>query len=255
MASTYSSGTLQEAVTYFRAMDSLPSVRMTANLNSMIRGQQSIEQAERAIVDGDVAHHVVDPDDVLGLDPLQASTLDAALEALLAAESDGWFLALPVPGSLAPLRGPAAFNLAAVEQGEAVVASAAGLGLVPMRVGQAVQWRIFVAERPLPPSSPHEAERALNEVVIDAAATLARLDVAAGTRPESSTAVGLAPGYSMRQRATVERAARLLVACDAALLDDGASISSFEADRRASELRRVRAKAGEALGSAVSWLR
>jgi hypothetical protein len=39
------------------------------------------------------------------------------------------------------------------------------------------------------------------------------------------------------------------------LLDDGASISSFEADRRAQELRRVRAKAGEALGSAVSWLR
>ena len=29
-------------------MDSLPSVRMTANLNSLIKGQQSIEQAERA---------------------------------------------------------------------------------------------------------------------------------------------------------------------------------------------------------------
>ena len=80
------------------------------------------------------------------------------------------------------------------------------------------------------------------------------LDIAAGTRPESSAAVGLAPGYSPRQRATVERAARLLAACDAALLDDGASISSFEAERRAQELRRVRTKASEALGSAVSWL-
>jgi hypothetical protein len=236
-------------------MDSLPSVRMTANLNSMIKGQQSIEQAERAIVGSDVAHHVVDPDGVLGLDPLQASTLDAALEALLAAESGGWFLALPVPGSLAPLRGPSAFNLAALEHGEAVVASAAGLGLVPTRVGQAVQWRIFAAERPLAPSSPYEAEQALNEVVIGAAATLSRLDVAAGTRPTPPIAVLLAPGYSTRQQATVERAARLLAACDAALLDDGASISSFEADRRAQELRRVRARAGEALGSAVSWLR
>ena len=47
----------------------------------------------------------------------------------------------------------------------------------------------------------------------------------------------------------------LLAACDAALLHDGASISSFEADRRAQALRRVRARAGEALGSAVSWLR
>lgn len=236
-------------------MDSLPSVRMTANLNSMIRGQQSIEQAERAILGGDVAHHVVDPDDALGLDPLQASALDTALEALRAAESDGWFLALPVPGSLAPLRGPAAFNLAALEQGEAVVASAAGLGLVPMRVGQAVQWRVFAAERPLAPSSPYEAERALNEVVLDAAATISRLDVGAGARPEPPSVGMLAPGYSARQRATVERAARLLAACDAALLDDGASISSFEADRRAQELRRLRAKAGEALGSAVSWLR
>jgi len=236
-------------------MDSLPSVRMTANLNSLIRGQQSIEQAERAILGADVAHHVVDPDGVLSLDPLQASTLDAALEALLPAESDGWFLAPPVPGSLAPLRGPAAFNIAALEHGEAVVASAAGLGLVPMRIGQAIQWRIFAAERPLAPSTPYEAERALNEVVIDAAATLSRLDVAAGTRPASPSTVILAPGYSTRQRATVERAARLLAACDAALLDDGSSISSFEADRRARELRRVRAKAGEALGSAVSWLR
>src|SRR5215204_5031938 len=255
MASTYSSGTPQEAVTYFRAMDSLPSVRMTANLNSMIRVQQSIEQAERAIVGADVAHHVVDPDDVLRLDPLQASTLDAALEALLAAEFDGWFLALPVPGSLAPLRGPAAFNLAAVEQGEAVVASAAGLGLVPIRVGQAVQWRIFTAERPLAPSSPYEAEQALNEVVLDAAATLSRLEIAGGARPTPAAEVLLAPGYSKRQRVTAQRAARLLAACDAALLDDGASISSFEADRRARELRRVRAKAGDALGSAVSWLR
>jgi hypothetical protein len=243
-----------DTASYRRSMDSLPSVRMTANLNSLIRGKQSIELAERAIVGPDVAHHVVDPDDALGLDPLQASTLDAALEALLEAESDGWFLALPVPGSLAPLRGPSAFNLAALEYGEAVVASAAGLGLVPTRVGQAVQWRIFAAERPLAPSSPYEAERALNEVVIDAAATLSRLDVAAGTRPARPDSVMLAPGYSSRQQATVARAARLLAACDAALLDDGASISSFEAERRAQELRRVRARAGDALGSAVSWL-
>ena len=61
-------------LTYRWAMQSLPSVRMTANLNSMIRGQQSIEQAERAIVGDDVAHHVIDPEEALGLDPLQAST-------------------------------------------------------------------------------------------------------------------------------------------------------------------------------------
>jgi hypothetical protein len=95
----------------------------------------------------------------------------------------------------------------------------------------------------------------LNEVVIDAAATLSRLDVGSGIRPALPAPAVLAPGYSPHQRATAERASRLLAACDAALLHDGASISSFEADRRAQELRRVRAKAGEALGSAVSWLR
>jgi hypothetical protein len=94
----------------------------------------------------------------------------------------------------------------------------------------------------------------LKEVVIEAATTLSRLDVAGGARPALASGVMLAPGYSARQQATVERAARLLAACDAALLHDGASISSFEAERRAAELRRVRAKAGEALGSAVSWL-
>jgi hypothetical protein len=235
-------------------MESLASVRMTANLNSMIRGQQRLEQAERAIVGPDVAHHVVDPDGELGLDPLQASTLDDALERLQQVERDGWFLALPVPGSLAPLRGPAAFNAAALEHGEAVVASSAGVGLVPIRVGSAVQWRVFSAERPFAPASPYDAERALNEVIITAAAALSRLDVAGGPRPAESAGPLLAPGYSSRQQATAERAARLLAMCDAALDHDGASISAFAADRRAGELRRVRARAGEALGAAVSWL-
>jgi hypothetical protein len=235
-------------------MESLASVRLTANLNSMIRGQQTLEQAERAILGPDVAHHVVDPDRVLGLDPLQASTLDTALERLRDIERQGWFLGLPVPGALAPLRGPAPFNSAALEHGEAVVASSAGLGLVPMQLGPAVQWRVFAAERPLAPASPYDAERALNEVIIAAAAALSQLDVAAGQRPAPAAGPMLAPGYSTRQRATAERAARLLAICDAALSHDGASISAFEADRRASQLRRVRARAGEALGAAVSWL-
>jgi hypothetical protein len=235
-------------------MESLASVRLTANLNSLISGQQTLEQAERAVLGPDVAHHVVDPDGVLGLDPLQASTLDAALERLREVERQAWFLSLPVPGSLAPLRGPAAFNTAALEHGEAVVASSAGLGLVPMRLGPAVQWRIFAAELPLAPASPYDAERALNEVILSAAAALSRLDVAAGRRPDAPAGPLLAPGYSSRQRATAERAARLLALCDAALGHDGASISAFEADRRAGELRRVRARAGEALGAAVSWL-
>jgi len=236
-------------------MESLASVRLTANLNSMINGQQSLEQAERAVIGSDVAHHVLDPHGVLGLDPHQASSLDEALDALKRTEPEAWFLALPVPGSLGPLRGPAPFNRAALEHGEAVVASAAEVGLVPIRVGRAVQWRVYAAERPLAPNSPYDAERALNELVLSAAAALSRLNVAAGARPRFDSGPGLAPGYSTRQQITAARAARLMAACDVALAHDGASISSFEADRRAGELRRLRACAGDALASAVSWLR
>ena len=53
-----------------------------------------------------------------------------------------------------------------------------------MRLGPAVQWRVFAAELPLAPASPYDAERALNEVIIAAAAALGRLDVAAGRRPD-----------------------------------------------------------------------
>jgi hypothetical protein len=236
-------------------MQSLPSVRMTANLNSLLRGEQGLEQAERAIREPDTAHHVVDPDDVLGVDPLAATPLDQALVRLRAIEAEGWFLSLPVPGSLHPLRGPARFNQAALLQGEAVVASTAGVGLVPHRVGAGVQWRVYAADRPFAPSTPYDAERILSEVVIEAAAILSALDVASGRRPADPAPPLLAPGYTSRQQANAVRAARLIAICDAALGGDGGSLSSFEADRRATQLRRLRACAGDALGAAVSWLR
>ena len=78
-------------------MQALPSLRLTANLNSMITGSQTLEQAERAIAGFDVAHHVVDPAGLLGLDPLRASSLDEALAALGTAEREAWFLCLPAP--------------------------------------------------------------------------------------------------------------------------------------------------------------
>lgn len=242
-------------MTYRYPVDSLPAARLAANLNSLLRRQQSLEQAERAIRGSDVAHHVVDPQNLLGIDPLQATPLDDALPALAAAETEAWFLALPTPGALAPLRGPAPFNRAALEQGQAVVASSAGLGLVPHRVGRAVQWQIHAAERPFAPSSPYDAERALNEAVIVAAAVLSRLEVAAGARPADPLLPVLAPGYASRQQVTAQRAARLLAACELALRDDGGSLSAYEADRRARELRTVRTHAAEALSAAVSWMR
>lgn len=234
-------------------MQSLPSLRLTAQLNAVLRFQVGVAEAAAAVVAGDVAHHVVDPEDLLGLDPLAATPLAAALPRIAAHEPEMWLLALPVPGALAPLRGPAALNLAAVEVGEAVVAASGGLGLVPHAVGRGVQWRAHRAERPFAAPSSYDAERALAETVLKAAETLTRLGVAGGSRPAEGGAV-LAPGYSPRQRFAADRAARLLVACDAALADDGGAISVHEAEVRARELRRLRRAAADALCAAASWM-
>ena len=239
--------------TYGGPVQSLPSLRLTANLNAVLRFQVGVPEAVAAVVAGDVAHHVVDPDDLLGLDPLAATPLSTALPALAAREPEHWVLALPVPGALTPLRGPAPLNLAAVEAGEAVVAAGGGLALVPHVVGRGVQWRVHRAERPASPPSSYDAERALGETVLSAAETLTRLGVAGGSRPEDTGAV-LAPGYSPRQRLAADRAARLLVACDVALADDGGAISVHEAEVRARELRRLRRAAADALCSAVTWM-
>lgn len=232
----------------------LPSLRMTANLNAVTAGLLDVSTAAGAIRASDVAHHVLDPESVLDLDPLSATDLVTALVALVAVERSGWALGLPTPGSLPPLRGPRPLNEAALQVGQVVLATSGGVGLVPMRVGRAVQWRVYPAERPLAPASPYEAERALNEAVLGAARTLAQLEVAAGQRPTDSADVRLAPGYSSRQVATANRTMYLLTACETALRDDGASLSSFEADLRSRTLRSLRAAASQALCAACSWL-
>lgn len=240
------------------------SVAMTTQLNALRRlavatspttdlalasGRAAVE-----IVGTDVAHHVVDPDGRAGLDPRRATALTDALVELAALERETWILTLPQAGALGSLRGPVPLNRAALEVGEAVVGLTAGVALVPYRVGRAVQWRVFGAERPFPPLTPYDAERALSEAVLRAATTLTQLDVAAGPHPHPAVNFGLPAAYSSRQQATAERAARLLVACDAALLSDGSSITSHEAEARARELRTVRAAANHALCASATWL-
>jgi hypothetical protein len=227
---------------------------MAANLNAVIHRARGADDALTAIMSNDVAHHVVDPDDVLDLDPLNATRLDLALPQLIAAEPERWLLVLPVPGGLGPLRGPEPLNLAALDVGQAVVSATSGVALIPYRVGQAVQWRAFAAARPLSPPTPYEAERAFNEAIVSAGYVLRRLDVAAGHRPRQNAEPCLPPGYGARERATVARALRLITACDEARRTDGRSLSSFEVTQRERELRRVRAAAGDALSAAVTWL-
>ena len=229
------------------------SVRLTRQLNAMITKAADVGRSATAVLGADVAHHVLDPDEVGGLDSGHATTLVEALPSIDRREARGWLLALPVPGRLSVLRGPAELNRAALAAGSAVVGLTGGVALVPVEVGPAVQWRLYRSVPPAAPPGLYETERALGEAILDAARALARLDVAAGPSPTASVDLGPAPGYPPRQRAAADRAARLLLACSTALDHDGASVSSYEVAARRRELEQVRDAARDALVAAVSW--
>jgi hypothetical protein len=231
----------------------IAAVRLVSYLNAAGIDPTLRERAPFAVQGGDVAHHVVDPHGLVGIDPWLAEPLAEVFDSLVDHPGRPWLLALPGPGRLAPLQGPPELVRSALAVGVAVVAAGGGLALVPHRVGPALQWEVLPAERPGAVPTTYEAERELSETVLRAARELTHLDVAAGTRPADAALV-LAPGYPPRQRAAADRAARLWTACSAALGDDGGSISAFEADRRREALRSVRDAAGQALVAAVSWL-
>ncbi|WP_344812979.1 hypothetical protein [Microlunatus aurantiacus] len=234
-------------------MTLLAAVRLVSYLNAAALDPRLRERAPFAVQGTDLAHHVVDPQGLIGVDPWAAAPLPEVFEELLAHPGRPWLLALPGPGRLAPLQGPPELVRAALAAGSAVVATGGGLALVPHRVGPALQWEVLPAERPGAVPTAYEAERELSETVLRAARDLTDLDVAGGRRPKD-TVLELAPGYPPRQRLAADRAARLWLASAAALDGDGTSISVYEADRRRAALLSVREAAAQALVAAVSWL-
>ena len=198
-------------------------------------------------------------------------------------------LALPVPGNPVGLAGPPAFNEAALDASEAVIVagavldsvadevdvleasfagtssglgSGATVGLVPRQVGPAVQWQVYPAHVP---SSVDvgEADRALRAALIEAAETLATLDVARW-KPEvadelidirrigSNPSDSLAPGYDPRAVRTAATARRCLAIADAALADDGSAVTVGEADARRRAINGLAAAARQALVAACA---
>lgn len=225
---------------------------MVSYLNAAGTDPTLRERGPAAVQADDVAHHVVDLRGLIGIDPWGAAPLAGIFDALVDHPGRPWLLALPGPGRLAPLQGPPELVRSALAAGAAVVASGGGLGLVPHRVGPALQWEVLPAERPGAVPTAYEAERELSETVLRAARELTELNVAGGDRP-TEVAVVLAPGYPARQRIAADRAVRLWTACTAALAGDGSSISAYEADRRREALRAVRDAAGKALIASVNW--
>lgn len=195
--------------------------------------------------------------------------LTLALGRLRALGAVGLRVALPVPGHPLGLCGPPEFNARALEAGEAVLASGAGLGLVPeaFEAGPAggaapdvhveVVWRCLPVREAPPADVPSlgEAERELAEALREATDVLSQLDVA-GSGPVAQAALEayraraeagrqiLAPGYPPRAVRVLELAQRVGALIDIAHAaggdgEHGAAVSSSEIAARAQALRPV----------------
>jgi hypothetical protein len=221
-------------------------------------GSTSLDEARDAIVADDAAH------DVAGL-PGTDDTLPliVALGRLRSNGATGAGIALPVPGDLLGLAGPADFNVEVVEVvevGEGVLVEGAELGLVPHRAGAGVVWVCHPAtsRRQVPDSS--EAEQALRRALLDASRTLADLDVARW-RPEVADELmdlrrhtdyafphGM-PAGAVRLAALATRCRTIV---DLALEDDGGAVTAAEADARRDALAPLDAAARRALVATCS---
>lgn len=194
------------------------------------------------------------PDDLIDHVP-GAGALLGALAGWRADGCTGLALALPVEGDLLGLGGPPAFNAAAYDAGEAVLAVGVDAGLVP--AGEAPTWTRYVAHRaPVPDLG--EADRGLRAGLLEATRRLVELDVARW-RPEVADEL-----MDLHRRAhldhppgvppaAVELAARALrLAGIVALAGEGAAVSASESDLRTGTLRDLDRVARRALVSSCS---
>jgi hypothetical protein len=147
--------------------------------------------------------------------------------------------AVPVPGDLLGLRGPAAFNTAAVEAGEAVLLDGTGLGLIPSLDARTVLWRAAPAECG-PVLDRGEESRRLRASLVSTTADLVRLDVASW-RPEipdllldvrRHDRLALPADLGARAVEDLERASLCLEIVDLALDGEGGAVSSYEIGER-----------------------
>ena len=207
------------------------------------------------------AHHVHDPDEVLGLfehDPLSSVPIRMALARISHDPRDIpvlWGLLLPVPGQLAGLRGPAQVNRAALDAGAVVVCHQgsttmpAGTAWIPHPVGSAMQWTIVRGAAPLPPPTPADADPLLRSAVSATAAQLTDLGMVAGNR--SDVVAPHLTGHRPADQRLLDSAWTVRMACDAGR--ESTMITAYGAQTRETALRQLRNAASQAVTAATSW--
>ena len=166
-------------------------------------------------------------------------------------------LALPAPGHLVGLGGPAELNLAAIDAGQAVVVG--DVGLVPELDARTVVWRAYPAGR-VPWVDDRESALMLRTTLLEVTQRLVDLDVAAW-QPEipdlllnlrHRLRLPLPPGFDPRRTETIERAVLCLEIVALAQDADGGAVSSYEIDQRRAALADLDRAARTALVGACS---
>lgn len=227
------------------------SALLTCWLRACIRGLVSPDELADAVRGDDPRHLLLLDDDVLPLAALPARATALEPHAVL--------LALPVAGDLAGLAGPAGFNAAALESGEAVLLAGSGRGLVPRIDARTVLWELQPA-REAPPIDPGEAGATLRRTLLEVTEQLVALDVASWQPKIPDLLLDLRrrrdlplpPGVSPRRVETIERASLCLEIVRLAEEDEGGSVSSYEMQQRRGALAALGRVARRALVAACS---
>ncbi|OYN89900.1 hypothetical protein [Parenemella sanctibonifatiensis] len=227
------------------------AIRLCRGLLALTAHRGSIEGVAHLIVGPEVAHHVHDPDGLVGSG--EGEELRVVLPALLAHQIHGshrspWQLALPQPGQLGGLRGPASLTQQALAAGAAVLGN--DLALLPHPVGPALQWVVLPAQLPSPPEGPREAEQALQRLLLESGDALGERHGTAADRPQPSEAPHFPVTSAPAQRA-LDRAWRWWWLAEAGLAADPA-YSSHGSAQRDQVLRRLRDAARAAVAAAAS---
>ena len=111
-----------------------------------------------------------------GAAPLSPALLFGELRSLGVTRASA---ALPVPGHLVGLGGPAEFNLAATEAEQALILHGSGLGLTPSLTDSAALWQQAPADPPAFLPDVAHASRDLRQTMLDSTEQLIELDVVA----------------------------------------------------------------------------
>ncbi len=229
------------------------AARLACWLNAWLSDRQPADDVIAAITTGG-------PTEFISVDEAVLSPALLLLE-LRRWGADRVSVALPVPGHLVGLAGPAEFNADALESGQAVVLHGAGVGFVPVTTATSTRWLGAVAREPSYLPDLAEADRDLRACLRDVADIIAQLDVAAwnpdigdallnSRLPTPSTSS--LPFGSARAAAVAHSALRALSISDLASNDEGGALTAAAAEGRRTALRLLDGAARSALAAACS---